>query len=76
MAEVEQFILSGSPPLVKTAVAIIESDSDSELVSVSGNPDKPERIVARMPAASAAKLRASMGGELLVERDEPLFPST
>jgi hypothetical protein len=75
VADPEPFILAGHPDLLRALVRVVNADPDLQLVSVSGPPDTPERIVVRMPQARAEQLRGALGGQLIVEPDETVNPA-
>jgi hypothetical protein len=75
VADSEPFILVGRPDLLRALVQVVNADPGLQLVSVSGPPDAPERIVVRMPGARADLLRGALGGQLIVELDEPVNPA-
>jgi hypothetical protein len=70
----ELFILAGDPDLVRALIRIATTDPSLQLVSVSGPPDAPERIVVRMPVERAELMLRALGGQLVVEPDEPVDP--
>lgn len=75
MADSEPFILTGQPDLVRALVQVAIADPGLQLVSVSGPPDTPERIVVRMPQARADLLSRAFAGQLNVESDAPVDPA-
>ena len=75
MTDFEPFILAGHPDLVRALVQVVNADPGLQLVSVSGPPDAPERIVVRMPQARADDLSRTFAGQLIVEHDAPVDPA-
>ncbi len=75
MADSEPFILAGQPDLLRALVQVVIADPGLQLVSVSGPPDAPERIVVRMPQARADLLSRAFAGQLNVEPDAPVDPA-
>jgi hypothetical protein len=70
--EMDRYILAGSPALIRALVEVFTNDPELELVAISGPAAAPERIVANMSPERADLLRRALGGQLIVEPDEPL----
>ena len=67
--------LLGNRTFVRALVQVVIADPGLQLVSVSGPPDTPERIVVRMPQARADLLSRAFAGQLIVESDAPVDPA-
>jgi hypothetical protein len=70
----EQFLIVGPPNIILDLIEKFKEHQEIDVVKVSGRPDAPERIVARMSEKRANELRSSLGPGVLVERDERLGP--
>lgn len=75
MADSEPFIVAGPPDDLLAVLQLVKADPGLQLVSVSGPPNAPERIVVLMTKARADELRGEFDGRLIVESDAPVNPA-
>ncbi len=70
----EPFIVSGSPFVLRAISEVSGQDPDLTVLSISGSPETPERLVVQMPRIRAQLLVMAFPGTLRIEPDRPLPP--
>ena len=70
----QEFIIGGSPVLLRALHEAFRDDPEVSVLSTSGEPAAPQRLVVTMSPGRAASLSDALGAAVVIEGNERLQP--
>ena len=70
----QRFLVGGNSAVLRAVIEIAQDDPSIALISATGPPTRPSRLVVQMTPEQAAEIKIAFGPQLIVEPDAEVQP--